>query len=250
MTPGPSPSSMMSQIAGAPKTFRKPSPAPKIQNCIHVTPGAVWCSECASVYRQQARRDYDRALSESKRGDVIRAAKANLVRALNEFALSPAGMKEMEAEYIKLAAEGKMGKANFIRSQMNQYAKKASIRNQQARKDELARKARMNTLSACPKKYMAPPVGADGKFTIKNCKFTLTHHARERMIQRNIPEFMISEGMNSFQDIIPQGSGGWAVVSVNGLKICGFFEKYDAEYLYVVTTVFRPGIDKPEADEV
>lgn len=246
----PNPSDMMGKIANAPKTFRKPSPALKIRNCIHVTPGAVWCSECASAYRQQARRDYDRALSESKRGDVIRAAKAILVNALNEFALSPAGAKEMEAEYIKLAAEGKMGKANFIRSQMNQYAKKASIRNQQARKDELARKARMNTLSACPKKYMAPPVGADGRFTVKNCRHMFTHHARERMAQRSITESMITDGMKSVQEIIPQGSGGWAVVAVNGLKICGFFEQYGNEYLYVIRTVYRPGIDKPEADEV
>lgn len=241
---------MMNKIASAPQSFRKPSPALRIRNCIHVAPGAVWCPECASAYRTQAREDYAKALSQSKRGDVIRAAQSILKQALLEFALSSAGTKEMEAEYLRLAGSGDMEKAQRIRSQMADFAHKASSRNQQARKDELARKARMNTIASRPNKYVPPPVGENGKFTVEGCRYMFTHHARERMLQRNISEAMIDHAMGSFTEIVPRGQGGWNIVAENGLKVCGFFEQYGDEYMFVIMTVFRIGIDKPEADEL
>lgn len=243
-------SAMMNKIASAPQTFRKPSPALRIRNCIHVAPGAVWCPECASGYRSQAREDYAKALSQSKRGDVIRATRSILTRALLEFTLSPAGAKEMEAEYLRLVGAGEMDKANRVRSQMSEFARQASVRNQQARKDEIARRARMNTIASRPKKYVAPPVDKNGGFTVKGCRYIFTHHARERMVQRNISEAMIAEGMGSFQRIVPRGQGGWNIEAVSGLKICGFFEQYSHEYMFVIMTVFRMGIDKQEADEL
>lgn len=250
MSPANHNSAMIHKMSTASKTFRKPSPASKIKNCVHVDPGAVWCPICASNYRSQAREDYDKALSQSSRGDVIRAARTILSNALLEFALSDAGAKEMEAEYLRLAGLGDFAAAERMHARLKEFAKQASVRNQQARRDQIARNARMNTMASVSQAYVAPPVDKNGQYTMAGCTHMYTNHARERMEQRHISADMVSAGMSHYTAIMPGGSGRWNVTADNGLKICGFFEKYSDNYLFVVMTVFRIGIDKQEADEL
>lgn len=243
----PAVKSPLKRVASSPRTFGKAKPPAKITSCIHTLKGGVWCNDCAHTFRTQARETYARALRESKNGEVIRAAKEMLVRAVNEYALTPAGMTELEKDYAQLVSSQRRVEAADLRTKMDSLRKEVSNRNMQSRKNEQIRKAKMTTAishsKTQEKKYIPAPHSADKTWTTSGCTYTFTNHMKERMDLRVISEMDVASAFNDFSVVKPMGQGKWSIEGKNGVTLCGFFEEVSSGILrFVITTVFRPGI--------
>lgn len=241
------------RISSAPKTFGKSRPGARITSCIHVLKGGVWCIDCASAFRVQARASYARALRESQRGDVIRAAQEMLVKALKEYALTSAGITELEREYTQLISVNRPEEAKKLVAQIETLRKEISERNIASRKNEEMRKARMTTAISHAKenskKYISAPRDSEGTWTTAGCSYTFTIHTKERMELRSISEAEIVSAFHSFVVVKPRGRGMWAVAGKNGVTLYGFFEEARSSKLrFIITTVFRPADNEEETE--
>lgn len=242
------------RIHSAPASLRKVTPVKpqRVTNCIHVLKGAVWCNDCAHTFRVQARETYARALRESKNGEVIRAAKDQLAKAVKEYALTPAGINELEREYARLISVGRPQEAAKIFTQIEGLKKEVSERNISSRKAEEQRKARMTTARSHAvrheNKYIPALRNSKQEWTTNGAVSKLTHHTRERMELRNISEAEIDSAFASYLHVKPRGAGTWEVAGNNGVTLYGFFTKTSGKIEFVITTVFRPGSDE-EFDE-
>lgn len=222
----------------------------RVTDCIHVLKGAVWCSDCARIFRSQSREIYSRALRESQRGDVMRAAQARLAKALKEYALTPEGIAEMEREYARLVSVKRPDEANRVLDQIKALRCEVSERNITSRKEESHRKARMTTAlshaQSSVDKYIQAPSDENRKWTTEGASYDFTYHTKERMELRKISAADVDSAFHSFDSVTPRGSGTWSVIGSNGVTLYGFFErKEECLMKFVITTVFRPS----ETDE-
>lgn len=215
----------------------------RITDCVHVLKGAVWCNDCARTFRTQSREIYARALRESQRGDVMRAAQARLAKALKEYALTPEGIAELEREYARLISVKRSDEAQKIRSQIQGLRKEVSERNITSRKNEATRQARMTTALSHAKnsvqKYIQPPTDENRRWTTKGASYGFTHHMKERMELRMISEEDVESAFHSFIALTPRGGGKWCVSGTNDVTLYGFFERKDDGVMnFVITTAF------------
>lgn len=217
----------------------------KITECIHVLKGAVWCNDCARTFRTQSREIYARALRESQRGDVLRAAQARLAKALKEYALTPEGIAELERDYARLISVKRPDEAAKVLIQITSLRKEVSERNISSRKDEACRQARMNTALSHAKtnrdKYIQAPLDENRTWTTKGSSYGFTYHMKERMELRSISDSDVDVAFHDFESVTPRGAGKWCVAGKNGVTLYGFFERTsEGQMNFIVTTVFRP----------
>lgn len=247
------PDSPFKKVLSAPAKSRKASANKRITGCIHVLKGAVWCAECARTFRTQARETYARALRESQRGDVIRAAQSVLVKALKEYALTNDGIAELEREYARLISVGDQSEALKITAQLAVLRREISERNISSRKGEEIRKARITTANSHSeshsKKFISAPLSDSKVRTTAGVTYSFTYHTKERMELRSISEGEVDSAFHGFISVTPMGSGKWSVSGKNGVTLYGFFEKGAKEQMnFVITTAFRPTADSKEED--
>lgn len=240
----------MQKVLSAPRTYRKAGPAPRITECIHVLKGGVWCIDCASTFRSQSREIYARALRESKNSSVIQAAQIRLSKALQEYALTPAGIEELERDYVRMVAEKRTAEAEKIREQITKLSREVSERNKISRRNELYRQARMNTANAPRRTIVTPPFDSNGSRTTENVIQNLTTHARERMELRGISFEQVTDAFKNFDKILPRGNGSWGVYGKNKVTLYGSFEKkLDGKIYYITATVFCQNPENEAGEE-
>lgn len=225
----------------------------RISECHHVLKGAVWCVDCAKTFRSQSREIYARALRESQRGDVIRAAQSRLADALKEYALTPEGIAELEREYARLISVKRPDEAKKILHQIEALRKEVSERNIASRRNEASRKARMSTALSHSRtskdKYIQAPRDSNRNWTTKGSSYCFTYHMKERMELRSISESDVDDAFHSFNEVVPRGAGKWCVNGSNGVTLYGFFERNEAMAMnFIITTVFRPAETSEEEE--
>lgn len=214
-------------------------PNPNVTSCSHVIKGAVWCVPCATAFRKRSRELYAIALASPKNDPhLIRLAHSRLADSLKEFSLTPAGIEELQLEYVKLASDGR-SEAKHVYDMIKRLAKEASDRNIKAKTDHLTSIARSKALSAAKPNYTLPQKDENGIFSIKDTSIVYTNHALERMALRDITRSMIKSLAAGKHHVKPLGKGKWIVDNDEGITLCGRFQERPTGAIFIVTTVYH-----------
>lgn len=233
----------------------KPTPVPRpIKSCEHVTAGAVWCHECASLNLAWARSEY-RRLHEDVSKKVVgspsaaramrkaHTAKRYLTDALSQYAITPQGIQGLERQYAEAVAKDPVSAAGIL-NKISEMKAAASARNIASRESAIRARAREATEKSLPQTYAFPPRNELGKFDLAEVLLVQTSHARERTKERVIPVNRMIESIQTPVGIIPQGRGRWKIMGTNGVALCGFFRKHEDRTDFVITTTYESDVEE------
>lgn len=219
-----SPFTIRKSVTPKPQPVKKSPHITKPVPCTHANNGQTWCQTCANAYLKQARVLYTKALSESRRGEVIRAAQTILRKAILEYSLTPEGLNSLERQYVALVAQKRMLEAEKLREDIKKFRATSSKRNQMARKLSETKAARRTTIVSVQPKYTQPPTDANGAYMLSECPFYLSQHALERMEERLIRKEDIINTMKTPVQIVPAGEGLWKIIGANNVTTVGRFD--------------------------